>query len=386
MTADTDHDLIGHVEGTLIRGGTSRGLFFREAALPPAGEVRDALLVEVFGSPDPIQVDGIGGGNSHTSKAMIVEPSTREGVDVEYTFGQIAIEESSAAWDANCGNLTAAIGVYALEEELVTPEEPATTMTLYNTNTGTSVEQTVPVRAGEPDVYGDFTIDGVPGSGARIDSAFLDPAGPDGTFPTGDRRETLTVDGDSFEVSIVDVTNLNVFVRAADLGLSGTELPAEIEADDDLMARIERVRGHAASRLGLVEDPADAASVTPEVPFLQIVSEPQSYDCSIDDRVEADSIDVTGRIMSNQHPHHAYAMTGAMCLGAAARLDGTLPNDILGPGSGEVRIGHPKGTVAVGVDVEDDRVESVTMRRTARPIFHGALYYRYVDELEALRP
>ncbi|MFB6160189.1 MAG: 2-methylaconitate cis-trans isomerase PrpF family protein [Haloferacaceae archaeon] len=381
----TNPSSFGRIEGTLVRGGTSRGLFLREDQLPPAGDVRDALLVELFGSPDPIQVDGIGGGKSHTSKAMIVEPSGREGVDVDYTFGQVEVEEPTVAWGANCGNLTAAIGVYALLEGMVPATEPATELRLYNTNTGTTVDQTVPVRDGEPDVYGEFAIDGVPGAGARIDSSFLDPAGPDGSLPTGEATETLDADGDPVEASIVEVTNPNVFVRAADLGLSGTELPAAIEADDDLMARIERIRGHAARRLGLVDDPAAAARVTPEVPFLQIVSEPQSYDCSIDDRVEASEVDVTGRIMSNQHPHHAYAMTGAMCLGAAARLPGTIPNEILGPGTGEVRIGHPKGRVAVGVDVEGDTVNSVTMRRTARPLFHGDVYYRYVGELESLR-
>lgn len=385
MPVDSPTAPQGAVEGTLIRGGTSRGLFLREAELPPSGDVRDALLVELFGSPDPIQVDGIGGGKSHTSKAMIVEPSDRDGVDVAYTFGQIEVEEPTVAWGANCGNLTAAIGVYALREGMVPADEPTTDLTLFNTNTGTTVEQTVPVRGGDPAVYGDYAIDGVPGTGARIDSTFVDPAGPDGALPTGRERERIEVDGEACEVSIVDVTNPNVFVRAADLGLAGTELPDAIEADADLLARIERIRGAAAARLGFVDDPAEAASESPEVPFLQIVSPPQSYEGSTGERVEASEIDVTGRIMSNGHPHHAYAMTGAMCLGAAARLSGTVPNAVVGPGEGELRLGHPKGEVAVGVDVEGDRVRGVTMSRTARALFHGSVYYRYVGALDALR-
>lgn len=385
MSETSDAALLGSVEGTLIRGGTSRGLFFRDAELPDAGPVRDALLIELFGSPDPIQVDGIGGGNSHTSKAMIVEPSDRANSDVDYTFGQIAIDEPTVAWDANCGNLTAAIGVYALREGMVPATEPETEVTLYNTNTGTRVDQTVPVRGGEPDVYGEFVVDGVPGTGARIDSAFLDPAGRHGVFPTGEPRETLPIDGDSIEVSIVDITNLTVFVRAADLGLSGTELPGRIAGDEELMARLERVRGHAAARLGLVDDPGKAAQESPELPFLQLISEPQSYDCSIEDTVAANELDLTGRMLSNQHPHHAYAMTGAMCVGAAAHLPGTVPNEFLEERADELTVGHPKGTVTVGVDVERGQVESVTMRRTARLLFEGSLYYRYVDELEALR-
>ncbi|MFB6280754.1 MAG: PrpF domain-containing protein [Haloferacaceae archaeon] len=380
-----DRPIQGGVEGTLIRGGTSRGLFCREDELPPAGPVRDALLVELFGSPDPIQVDGIGGGESHTSKAMIVEPSDRDGADVAYTFGQVEVDTPTVAWGANCGNLTAAIGVYALREGMVPAREPRTDLTLYNTNTGTTVEQSVPVRGGEPDVYGEHAVDGVPGTGARVDSTFVDPAGPDGAFPTGDRREAVVTDDGEYEVTILDVTNPNVFVRASDLGLSGTELPAAIEADADLMARIERVRGAAAARLGYVEDPADAAAESPERPFLQLIAPPASYDRSTGGRVEASGIDVTGRIMSNGHPHHAYAMTGAMCLGAAAHLDGTVPAAVAGPVDGEVRIGHPKGTITVGTDVVDGRVAGVTMRRTARPLFQGTVYHRYVDDLASLR-
>ncbi|MFB6081145.1 MAG: 2-methylaconitate cis-trans isomerase PrpF family protein [Haloferacaceae archaeon] len=385
MPVDPDPTSWGAVEGTLVRGGTSRGLFLRETRLPPPGAVRDALLVELFGSPDTIQVDGIGGGESHTSKAMIVEPSARAGADVEYTFGQVEVEEPAVAWGANCGNLTAAIGVYAILEGMVDAREPATDLTLYNTNTGTTVEQTVPVREGEPDVYGDYAIDGVPGTGARVDSTFVDPAGSAGALPTGTEREVLDAGGTAYDVSIVDVTNPNVFVRAADLGLAGTELPDAIEGDADLMAEIERIRGAAAVRLGYVDDPADAATESPEVPFLQLVSPPRSYDCSTEGRVDANEIDVTGRIMSNGHPHHAYAMTGAMCLGAAARLPGTVPNEVIGPGEGDLRIGHPKGQVAVGADVDDGRVAGVTMSRTARPLFHGSVYYRYVGELAALR-
>jgi len=382
------------VDGRLIRGGTSRGLFVRESALPVSldDDLIDPLALELFGSPDPIQVDGIGGSHSHTSKLMVVAPSDRSGVDVDYTFGQVAVDKPVVDWGGNCGNLTSAVGAFALLEGMAKGEATASAidLTLYNTNTDTTVEQTVPVEDGRPAVYGDYAIDGVAGTGACIDSTFLDPAGGvlGSLFPTGNTVDEVTADGKTVEVSLVDATNPCVYVRAEDLGLSGTELPDELAAEPGLLDRLEAIRGAVCERIGRVENAADAATESATVPFIAVVSPPQSYEQSNGGTVEADRIDVTARIVTTQTPHHAYAMTGAMCLGAAARLPGTIPNEVVRPADGDapVRIGHPKGLIEVDVTTGPDRsVESITVGRTARPVMDGSVYYRHVDELEALR-
>lgn len=386
MTYDTDPTQ-GSVRGRLVRGGTSKGFFVRERELPEVdGDLLDTLVLELYGTPDPLQVDGIGGSHSHTSKLMIVRPSERDGVDVDYTFGQVAIEKPVVDWSGNCGNLTGAIGTFAIKEGLIEPSASPAEVTLYNTNTETVIEQTIPLDDGTPTPYGDYAIDGVPGNGARVDSTFLDPAG--GVFgsltPTDDLTETVTVEGEEYEVSLLDVTNPCVFVRADALGLSGTELPQKLSETPGLLDTIELIRGAVCERLGIVEDAAAAQMERPTIPFIAVVSEPQSYDCSVDKSVAAEDIDVTARIITTQTPHHAYAMTGAMCLAAASQLPGTVPNQVARGEIDRVTIGHPKGTISVGVSTNDERVESVTVSRTAREIMHGTLFYRYVNGLEAL--
>lgn len=383
MPGDLTHQ--GRIEGWLLRGGTSKGLFVRSGALPSTH--RDELILELFGSPDPLQVDGVGGSHSHTSKLMVVGPSDASGIDVEYTFGQVGIEKPVVDWGGNCGNLTSAIGVFAMLEGLVPATAPETELRLYNTNTDTVVEQTIPVDGGEPAVYGDFSIDGVPGTGARIDSRFRDPAGgvTGALFPTGQVTEPIVVGGDECMVSIVDVANPNVFVRANDLGLTGTELPADMAAQPAVLERLEQIRAIACERIGLVEEASRASEESPGVPFVAVVADPASYDCSIGRRVTASEIDVTARMISNGQPHHAYAMTGAICLAAATRLPGTVPAGCIRGGNGAVSIGHPKGTMTVGVETVEDEgepvVESVTVARTARPLMRGSVYYRYVGDL-----
>jgi len=387
MFSYDDDPLQGRVTGRLIRGGTSKGFFVRGAELPDVDdELRDTLVMELFGTPDPLQVDGIGGSHSHTSKLMIVEPSDREGVDVDYTFGQVAVERPAVDWSGNCGNLTGAIGTFAIKEGLINPSASPAEVTLYNTNTDTVVEQTIPLREGLPDPYGEHSIDGVPGTGARVDSTFLDPAG--GVFgsltPTGSYAETVTVEGEEYEVSLIDAANPCVFVRASDIGMTGTELPAEMTETPELLATLELIRGAVCERLGLVDDAADAAQERPTIPFIAVVSEPQSYECSVDRSVSAADVDLTARIVTTGAPHHAYAMTGAMCLAAATRLSDTVPNAVGRGGGDGVAIGHPKGAITVGVSTTDDYVDSVTVSRTAREIMRGTAFYRYVDGLEAL--
>jgi len=376
----------GYVRGTLIRGGTSRGLYVTPDRLPTAGERRDEILVELFGTPDPLQIDGIGGGNSHTSKVMIVDESDRPDADIEYTFGQVGVENATVDWSGNCGNLTSGVGVFALLSGLVGAESPKTELRLYNTNTDTYVDQVVPITDGEPAVYGEYHVDGIPGTGARIDSYFRDPSGSvtGRLLPTGERRETVTVDGEDYPVSIVDVANPNVFLRARDLGLDGTELPDELD-DSDLLDRLELIRGVACERLGLVDDRRDAVDERPAIPQIALVSGPQSFGTVSDGRVDDDDIDITSRIVTTGTPHHSYATTGAMCLAAATRLDGTIPAEFArGTDGPDVAIGHPKGTITIGVETTtragDTTVERVRVGRTARLLADGRLFYRHNPE------
>lgn len=378
----TDSAIQGSLDGRLIRGGTSRGLYVTPDQLPADGQRRDEILIELFGTPDPLQIDGIGGGNSHTSKVMVIERSDRPNADVEYTFGQVGIETATVDWSGNCGNLTSGIGVSAMLAGLVDAEEPETELVLYNTNTDTYIDQVVPVTDAQPAVHGDYHIDGIPGTGARIDSYFREPGGAvtDRLLPTGETTETVTVDGEAHTVSVVDAANPNVFLRARDLGLDGTELPGEL-SDADLLDRLERIRGAVCERLGLVADRRDAAGEQSAIPQIAVVSEPQSFDAVSGDRVDASALDITSRIVTTQTPHHSYATTGAMCLAAATRLDGTIPAEFVRDTDGpDVTIGHPKGTITIGVETgtndSEVAIERVRVGRTARLLVEGTMYYR----------
>jgi 2-methylaconitate cis-trans-isomerase PrpF len=377
-----DQSVQGAIRGTLIRGGTSRGLYVTPDRLPPAGERRDEILVELFGTPDPLQIDGIGGGNSHTSKVMIVDGSDRPDVDVEYTFGQVGVETPTVDWSGNCGNLTSGVGVFALLAGLVRAAHPATELSLHNTNTDTRVDQVVPTTDGEPAVHGEHRVDGVPGTGARIDSCFADPGGAatGRLLPTGERRETVTVGDEEYPVSVVDATNPNVFVDAGDLGLDGTERPDELN-DPTLLDRLELIRGAVCERLGLVDDRRDAADERPSSPQIALVSGPQPFAPTTGGRVERDDVDVTARIVTTGTPHHSYATTGAMCLAAATRLDGTIPAALARETDREdVTIGHPRGTITIGVETTTraghTTIDRVRVGRTARLLADGTLFYR----------
>lgn len=373
------------IAGVFMRGGTSKGIFVAKEALPPAGPERDALILELLGSPDPGQIDGMGGAISSTSKLMAVSRSEREGIDVDYLFAQAAVTQPVVDYRGNCGNLTSAIGVYALDEGLIdTVTEPVTVVELYNENTGIRVRAHIPVVNGRAAVQGEHHIAGVPRPGARIVTEYLDPAGSQfgALFPTGSPREELATDSGTIEVSIVDVNNPVVFIRATDLGLSGVELPAELNADPGTLDQLEDIRGHAAARLGLVEDPADTTSRSPSLPMLSLVSSPRSYTSSVDSHVRAEDTDLCARAVTLQRIHHAYPMTVLTCTAAAARLPGTLAHELsTHAGDGEVRVGHAKGVSAsdVHLDLSGDTptVISVSVTRTARRLMAGELYYRW---------
>lgn len=367
----------------LLRGGTSKGVFFAESDMPvSAGETRDALLLDAFGSPDPMQLDGIGGSHSTTSKTVVVEQSSRPRLDVEYTFGQVGIEKPVVDWGGNCGNLTFAVAAFAIERGLVDVEPSGRrTFRLLNVNTDTVVEQTIEVGAdGEPVYDGEFSVDGVPGENTRIRSRFVRPAGTEtgSLFPTGERRETLemAVSG-PVEVSIVDVSNPVVFVRDGALDVDATANPADIDASTPATRRLEAIRAAAGERLGIVEDASVATERSPGLPKVAFVGEPRPYETVGGRRVDDGSFDVLARIMSMQKAHHAYAVTGAMCTATAARISGTIPNEYAETPTGDVVLGHPKGLMEVAVDFGESEtdVEAVTVDRTARKIIDGELYY-----------
>jgi 2-methylaconitate cis-trans-isomerase PrpF len=367
---------------TVFRGGTTKGIYFTREHLPADRDQWDELLLKTFGSPDPKQLDGIGGSHSTASKAMIISAPEDDDVDVEYLFAQVGIEKSVVDWGGNCGNLTYAVGPYAMERGLVDPkaEDEEVNLTLRNENTGTVVEQSVPVTdEGDPQYRGDFRVYGVPGTGARIGSRFLDPAGSvtGSLFPTGNRVDTLSVPGvGDIEASLVDVSSPCVFVRASAVGMTAAELPKEIDSDPDLLETLEAIRSQAAARLGFVDDADDATAESPGIPKMAVVGEKQPYRSSIGEEVTPDEYDLLARIMSMQKAHHAYSITGSMCTATAALFSGTIPNEFLAnDDTDQVTIGHPKGTLTVGVGREGDDVRYTEAARTARQIMHGDLFY-----------
>lgn len=351
--SDLESSLQRGIDGHLIRGGTSKGFFADPAAFPEDPTERDELVLELFGSPDPLQVDGLGGSHTHTSKLMLVDESEREDADLAYRYAQVGIDEATVDWDGNCGNLVSAVGVCGVLEGLVVPSKP-TTVRIHSENTDSLLEQEVPTTDGEPDPYGDARIDGVPGSGARVPTRYLDPCGGMlGTaLPTGNATDELVVDGEPYTVSIIDATNVTVFLHADALGLEGTESPSEIEEDESALERLERIRAAACVELGLINDAKRASIERPTMPFVAVVAPPRDYATTVGGDVSGSDVDITARMVSTGRPHHAYATTGAMCLAAATRLPGTSPNEVA-RGTGEaVRIGHPKGVIRIGVDAD----------------------------------
>src|SRR5579875_946662 len=369
----------------LMRGGTSKCLMFKENDLPPAGPERDRVLLAAFGSPDPRQIDGLGGATSYTSKVCIIAPSACEDADVDYTFGQVNVSLPMVDYGGNCGNCSSAVGPFAIDEGLVRVQEGITQVRILNTNTQKLIVAEVPTHHGHAVYEGDYEIAGVPGTGARQRLWFYDPAGSmTGTLlPTSHVLDLFQVQERSIAVSLVDAANPVVFVKASDIGLNGTEAAAEIDNRPGILAVLEELRGKAAVRLGFVNEWQHATAITPAVPKIAIVASAQPYTDLYGRRVTEQQIDIVARIMSMGRCHPAYALTGAIATGAAAAIPGTIVQRLVASEQNRqlaVRIGHPSGVMEVEIEAEYSgeipRIVRASASRTARRIADGMLYIR----------
>ena len=379
------------IPATYLRGGTSKGVFFKLDDLPLEAQVpgaaRDALLMRVIGSPDPYakHTDGMGGATSSTSKCVIISKASVPDHDVDYLYGQVAIEQAFVDWSGNCGNLSSAVGPFAIAHGLVDaarlPRDGRATVRIWQKNIGKTIIAHVPMRDGAVQELGDFELDGVTFPAAEIELEFLDPAedageGGGSMFPTGSLIDTLEVPGvGTFDATMINSGIPTVFLNAAALGLQGTELQPDINGDTALLEKFERIRAYAALRMGLIEQLAEAATRqhTPKIAF---VAPPQAYTASSGNRIEASDVDVLVRALSMGKLHHAMMATCAVAIATAASVPGTLVNLAAGGGPRDaVRFGHPSGSLRVGAKAEQRdgqwTVTKAIMSRSARVLMEG---------------
>ena len=358
------------IRAVYMRGGTSRAIIFREQDLPRSAATRDSLFAAALGSPDPgkRQLDGLGGGISSLSKIAIVGPSSRPDADVDYTFGQVVLDAAVVQYKGNCGNISSAIGPFAVDEGLVHAAGDSATVRIHNTNTGKIIVARFALEDGKAAVDGDFVLQGVAGTGAPIRLAFLEPGGATTgkLLPTGNTRDMLDVPGlGRIEVSLVDSANPVVFVAASSLGLEGTEMPDALESRNDLIAALEELRVAGALRMGVAATETEARTKVRNIPQVGILSEPRDAQSHI-----------TVRMMSTGQPHRATPLTGAMCLATAIRLPGTIAAEIArvpADPEADLVIAHPTGKLPVAARVANGHVAETVVYRTARRLMEGAV-------------
>jgi probable AcnD-accessory protein PrpF len=381
------------IPATYMRGGTSKGVFFRLQDLPVAaqqpGPARDALLLRVIGSPDPYakQIDGMGGATSSTSKTVILAKSSRADHDVDYLFGQVAIDKAFVDWSGNCGNLSAAVGAFAISSGLVDAEKVVadgiTTVRIWQANIAKTIIAHVPMVAGQVQESGDFELDGVTFPAAEVQLEFMDPAADDdgsggSMFPTGHVIDDLVVPNiGTFKATMINAGIPTIFVNAADIGYTGTELQDAINGDAKALAMFETIRAYGAVKMGLIADISEAATRqhTPKIAF---VAPPADYVASSGKAVSAKDIDLLVRALSMGKLHHAMMGTAAVAIGTAAAIPGTLVNLAAGGVTRDaVRFGHPSGTLRVGAKAQqvngDWIVTKAIMSRSARVLMEGTV-------------
>ena len=379
------------IPATYMRGGTSKGVFFNLQDLPVSAQVpgaaRDALLLRVIGSPDPYgkQIDGMGGATSSTSKTVILSKSTKPDHDVDYLFGQVSIDKPFVDWSGNCGNLSAAVGAFAISSGLVdasrVPHNGMATVRIWQANIGKTIIAHLPVTDGAVQETGDFELDGVTFPAAEVQVEFMDPAadeeGAGGSmFPTGNLVDDLEVPGvGTFKATMINAGIPTIFVNAQDIGYTGTELQDAINGDPKALAMFETIRAYGALRMGLIQD-LDEAAKRQHTPKIAFVAKPAEYVSSSGKRVTAGDADLLVRALSMGKLHHAMMGTAAVAIGAAAAIPGTLVNLAAGGGArSAVRFGHPSGTLRVGAEASQVNgewtVTKAIMSRSARVLMEG---------------
>jgi len=378
------------IPATYMRGGTSKGVFFRLEDLPQhcqvPGQARDKFLMRVIGSPDPYgkHIDGMGGGTSSTSKVVIVSKSAHPDHDVDYLFGQVSIDQPFIDWSGNCGNLSSAVGPFAISRGLIDsariPHDGFCTVRIWQANIRKTIIANVPITDGRVQETGDFELDGVAFPAAEVQLEFLEPTAEEGAegamFPTGHVVDDLEVPGvGTLKATLINAGIPTIFVNAADVGYTGTELQDEINGDLKALALFETIRAYGAVRMGLIAH-VDEAAKRQHTPKVAFIAPPRSYVASSGKIVRAEDIDLLVRALSMGKLHHAMMGTAAVAIGAAAAVPGTLVNLVAGGGArSSVRFGHPSGTLRVGAEVSQSdgqwRITKAVMSRSARILMEG---------------
>ena len=360
----------------IMRGGTSKGIYLKANDLPEDPKERDDLILEIFGSPDVRQINGLAGADPLTSKLAIIGPPSRPDADVDYTFAQVSIKERVVDYNGNCGNISSGVGPFAIDESMVRAVSPVTRVRIHNTNTDKMLYAEVEVKNGRAKVKGDCEIAGVPGTGSPIQMDFSDTAGAatGKVLPTGHPVDTLETSRGPIEISIVDVANPCVFVHAKDVGMKGTETPDVINGNKELLDYLEEIRSKCCAMIGMAKDSADATKNSPAFPMVAFVAEPQDYvNFTTGKTISKSEVDFVSRLMFMQVLHKTYAGTATACTGAAAKIKGTIVNQVI-PGVEKlttIRIGHPAGVLPVVAEVDGTTVKKAALIRTARRLMEG---------------
>ena len=373
------------IPAVFMRGGTSKAIMFDGRMLPDRAGW-DALFMAAMGTPDPYgrQLDGMGGGVSSLSKVCVIAPSSRADADVDYTFAQVQVREPRVDYRGNCGNMSSAVGPYAVEQGMVGPEGDTALVRIFNTNTAKLIHARFPLQDGKPRYGGDLVIPGVSGAGAPIRLDFVAPGGATTgkLLPSGRSLDRLELPGrGAIEASLVDAANACVFVRARDVGLTGRELPDELEASAEILGRLDEIRVRASLAMGIARSEEEARAIR-IVPFVGIVSEAAASPTLTGAPIAAGDIDLSARVISNGQPHRALPLTISLCTAAAARIEGSVVASVLSPATprnGRLRLGMPSGVLVVEAEVERGAdgawfARSGSFYRTARPLFSGMVH------------
>jgi len=378
------------IPAVYMRGGTSKGVFFRSEHMPEDKALRDKILLRVIGSPDPYekQTDGMGAATSSTSKLVIIGPSSRLDCDVDYLFGAAAIDKPVMDWSGNCGNLTSAVGPFAIAQGYVkAPADGIAVVRIWQANINARIISHVPMKNGQVQEEGDFELDGVTFPAAEIRIEFLDPGGSEdgesaagGMFPTGNPVDALEVPGfGSFQVTMINAGNPAIFIHAEDLGLRGNEMQSEVNDNKALLDKCEAIRAYAAVRMGLAATAEEVTALRPHTPKLAFVSLPSRYVASSGKIIEPETVDINARILSMGKLHHAMTGTGAVAIAVASAIPGTVVNRLVSEKtSDQLRFGHPSGSMAVGAEavLRDSEwvVTKAIMSRSARRLMEGHVF------------